>query len=460
MATPVARRSKLRVLIAADADEVDPELLQRLGSDWLIERISDPDAAWEALGTGRFDLVLASAELLESWRTRGPTASAAPTRSQALEAIDAAGRELVSLDPKLLVEMDVGQRLSWLEERVLRYCHELLHYDHFMLRVLDPQTGRLETLLASGVPEEAAALEIYARKEGAGITGYVAVTGRTYICPDVTKDPRYLPGMPGARSSLTVPLSLHDRVIGVLNVESEQPAAFREHDARIARIFAHYVAVALHILQLLAVERQATTDQLAADVDAEVADPLNDIVADAARLIEEYRQDEKLVRRLQEIIDDVDRVKHALHSVTMPRGVSGLLPRAREHDPLLEGRRILVADDEDIIRQTIADVLGKLGAITVMAADGIEATAMIRSQHFDLVLSDIKMPHCTGYDVFRVVRETHPDCPVILITGFGYDPNHSIIKASREGLAGVLFKPFKVEQMLDEVRRALTSACK
>lgn len=458
MATPVARRSKLRVLIAADAEEVDPELLKRLGSDWLIERISDPEAALEALGSGRFDLVLAPAALLESWRS-APTGKPA-ARSQPLEAIDAAGRELVSLDPKLLVEMDVGERLTWLEERVLRYCHELLHYDHFMLRVLDPQSGKLETLLASGVPEEAAELEIYARKQGGGISGYVAVTGRTYICPDVTRDPRYLPGMPGARSSLTVPLSLHDRVIGVLNVESEQPAAFSEQDARIAQIFAHYVAIALHILQLLAVERQTTTDQLAADVDAELADPLNDIVSDASKLIEQHRGDETLVRRLQEIIDDVDRVKHALHSVTMPRGVSGLLPRARQHDPLLEGRRILIADDEDIIRQTIADVLGKLGALTVMAADGIEATAMIRSQHFDLVLSDIKMPHCTGYDVFRVVRETHPDCPVILITGFGYDPNHSIIKASREGLAGVLFKPFKVEQMLDEVRRALTSACK
>ncbi len=458
MATPVARRSKLRVLIAADVDEVDRELLERLGSDWLIERIRDPQAALQALRQGRFDLVLAPAELLEAWRQAAPAGAAG--RSQSLEAIDAAGRELVSLDPKLLAEMDVGQRLGWLEERILRYCHELLHYDHFMLRVLDPQTGRLETLLASGVPEEAAELEIHARQEGSGISGYVAATGRTYICPDVTRDPRYLPGMPGARSSLTVPLSLHDRVIGVLNVESDQPAAFDERDAQVAQIFAHYVAIALHIMQLLAVERQATTDQLAADVDAELADPLNDIVSDVSRLIDAYRHDEELVRRLGEIIDDVDRVKHALHSVTMARGVSGLAPRARAHDPLLEGRRILIADDEDIIRQTIADVLGKLGAITVMAADGIEATAMIRSQHFDLVLSDIKMPHATGYDVFRVVRETHPDCPVILITGFGYDPNHSIIKASREGLAGVLFKPFKVEQMLDEVRRALTSACK
>jgi DNA-binding NtrC family response regulator len=41
------------------------------------------------------------------------------------------------------------------------------------------------------------------------------------------------------------------------------------------------------------------------------------------------------------------------------------------------------------------------------------------------------------------------------MTGFGYDPNHSIVRASQEGLSAVLFKPFKVEQLLNEVHRAL-----
>jgi FixJ family two-component response regulator len=44
---------------------------------------------------------------------------------------------------------------------------------------------------------------------------------------------------------------------------------------------------------------------------------------------------------------------------------------------------------------------------------------------------------------------------VILITGFGYDPSHSIVRARKEGLAAVLMKPFKVKQLLDECRSAL-----
>ena len=49
---------------------------------------------------------------------------------------------------------------------------------------------------------------------------------------------------------------------------------------------------------------------------------------------------------------------------------------------------------------------------------------------------------------------------VILITGFGYDPGHSIVRANREGLGAVLFKPFKVRQILDQCRAVLTAHAK
>jgi len=80
---------------------------------------------------------------------------------------------------------------------------------------------------------------------------------------------------------------------------------------------------------------------------------------------------------------------------------------------------------------------------------------MISLNQYDMVLADIRMPFKNGYEVFAAVRSQLPACQVILITGFGYDPNHSIVRANREGLAAVLFKPFKVDQLLTEVRQAL-----
>lgn len=375
-----------------------------------------------------------------------------------IDAIDTAGRELVSFDIEALSQMDVADRLQALEDGLITCCRDLLHYDNFAVRVLDRETNRLDTLLATGLTEEAKSTTIFAKAEGNGITGYVAATGKAYVCPDTTKDKRYLPGLQNARSCLTVPLWLHGKVIGVLNIESDQPAAFGDADRQFAEILARAVAHSLHTLELLAVERHATTDQLAADVDAELSVPLNDIVADVTRLIEQYPEDAKLRAGLKKLIDDVDVIKKAVHSVTEPTGVSGLMRESETRDELLANKRILVADDEDVIRETIADVLTKAGALTVMAKDGGEAIAMIRSQHFDLVLSDIKMPNRNGYEVFAAAREISEHCPVILITGFGYDPNHAIVRASKEGLAGVLFKPFKVEQLLEEIRHALANS--
>ena len=372
-----------------------------------------------------------------------------------IEAIEAAGRELVRLDADAVAEMDVGERLQLLEDKIARYSRELLHFDHFCVRVLDKQTCRLDPVVILGLPEKIDALELYALKEGNGITGYVAATGRSYLCADVTQDPHYLPGLDNARSSLAVPLLLHDQVIGVLSAESERVKAFSEDDQRVAEIFGRSIAVALHTLQLLAVERHTTAGQIASDAVAELATPLSSILVQANALIEQYPDDDNVRQHSQAVVEGVERVKQALAAMSEQPAISGLVPEQTCKDPLLCGKRILVADDEDIIRETIADMLSRNGVLTATARDGDEAVELIRSQSFDLVLSDIKMPHKNGYEVFAVTRQVSSQCPVILITGFGYDPNHSIVRASKEGLAGVLFKPFKVEKLLEEVRHAL-----
>ena len=374
-----------------------------------------------------------------------------------INAIDAAGAALVRLDTEAMAEMDVGERLQVLEDKIIKSTRDLMHFDHFCVRVLDKKSNRLETVIAGGMSEEAKSLTICATAEGNGISGYVAASGRSYIAPDISKDPRYLPGLDGARSSLTVPLRLHDQVIGILDVESDRIAAFSEDDRQFAEIFGRYVGMALHILQLLAVERSTTTGQITSDVLMELAPPLNDIVTDATNIMEDHIGHDDLRHRLHAIIDNVDLVKRTLQDMTSGSAIAGITPEKTVKDPIIEGKRILIADDEDIIRGTISDLLTKCGANTVTACDGEEAIKLVQSRSFDLVLSDIRMPGSSGYDVFAAVKKVNVHCPVILITGFGYDPNHSIVRASHEGLAAVLFKPFKVEQLLEDVRRALTS---
>ena len=375
-----------------------------------------------------------------------------------IDAIDKAAEELVSFDAEQITRLDAQQRLDLIEQKVIRYTHELMSFDHFTVHLLDKKTNKLELVLSSGMPSEVQEIPIYARQEGNGICGYVAASGRSYMCPDVEKDERYIAGIPGAKSCLAAPLMLHHEVIGVFNVESHELAAFTEEDRQFAELFAHHIAVALHILNLLVSERHQTTGQLASDVMAEITGPLNDILTDVGNLLDDYIGHDELRHRLNQISDNGVRIRDAIRQVTSRR--PGLIDRHRStasvrFDPILSGRKILVADDEEVIRETVRDVLRSYGCEVDSVGDGDVAIAAIREKEFDLVLSDIKMPTGNGYEVFSAAKDRNKDCPVILMTGFGYDPNHAIVRARREGLAAVLFKPFKVEQLLGEIRTAI-----
>lgn len=379
---------------------------------------------------------------------------------QKIDAIDAAGRELARLDIDEVAKAGPDQRLQILQDKIIRYSRDLMHFDHFAIRVLDKRSNKLEVVIADGMPADALDMDLYSHPEGSGISGYVASTGRSYICHDTEKDSRYVPGIEHAKSSLTVPLRVHDSVIGVFNIESQEVGTFDEEDRQFAEIFGRYVAIALNMLQLLVVERTTISGQMADSVVQDVAEPLNDIITAAQSLMEEYIGDDLMRKRLAAIIENVQAVRGTVREVAAgPRAVRGSgRVEVAEEDAILAGRTVLIADDEANIRTTIADILEKHGCICTVCKDGHEATNQLQQQRFDLVLSDIKMPYRNGYEIFATARRDSETIPVILMTGFGYDANHSIVRASQEGLSGVLFKPFKVEQLLERVRLGLQAS--
>jgi CheY-like chemotaxis protein len=172
--------------------------------------------------------------------------------------------------------------------------------------------------------------------------------------------------------------------------------------------------------------------------------------------MDDYIGHDDLRHKLQAIIDNVGSIRKSLRQAADgPNTILGAEQVKETQDPALSGARVLVADDEPNIRSTISDVLRKYQVTVTVAASGQDAIGKIESADFDLIVSDIKMPDKTGYDVFAAARRKSSSLPVILMTGFGYDPNHCIVRASQEGLQAVLFKPFKVDQLLSEVRKAL-----
>ncbi|MFG0330167.1 MAG: response regulator [Phycisphaerales bacterium] len=380
---------------------------------------------------------------------------------QKLDAIDQAGNELVRFQSDAIALLNTAQRLALLEDKIIAYTRDLMHFDHFNIYLLDKTTNRLTPVMNVGMPEEVNEYELYGSTTGSGISGYVAATGKSYICQDVQNDGRYLPGLENAASSLSVPLRLRDEVIGVFNIESKQPAAFTEEDRQFAEIFGRYVALALNILDLLVVERCTTSGAVAVNVIGEISHPLNDITAEANLLRDRLLKDPDSLEHLDHIISLVSTVRRKVQEVAKgPRSILGAHEAIEnaEIDPVLAGRHILVADDEPNIRDTIENVLCKRGARVTVCASGVDAIELFEGPdpvEFDLILSDISMPDRNGYEVFAAARKMSDTIPVILMTGFGYDPHHSIVRASQEGLQCVLFKPFQVEQLLEEVTKAL-----
>jgi DNA-binding NtrC family response regulator len=115
--------------------------------------------------------------------------------------------------------------------------------------------------------------------------------------------------------------------------------------------------------------------------------------------------------------------------------------------------KILVVDDEDVLRMTLAAGLELEGFTVQEAASGEAAISLLEAEPFDLVLSDVRMPGMSGGDLFRHIRERMPDLPVVLMTA--YAAEHVVRDATNEGVYAVLTKPFDIEMASSTLKRAV-----
>ncbi|MCA9115412.1 MAG: response regulator [Planctomycetaceae bacterium] len=378
---------------------------------------------------------------------------------QKLNAIYQAGLELGDLSPQEVYEMSVGDRIELLKQKILHYTEDLLEFETVEIRLVEKKTKKLEPLLAVGMGPVAADRALFAEPAGHGVTGFVASTGKSYLCEDTANDPLYLPGAPGARSSLTVPLILHDEILGTINVESPRPGAFNEHDLQFLELFSREVSMALNTLELLVAEKMTTASESTERILREVAHPVDEILNDAAWILERYIGHEPNVcDRLQRVLRHTRDIKQLIQKVG--RSITPDVPHSplppRPERPRLQNKRVLVVDSDDTVRGAAHELLGRFGCEVETAHNGDEAFLMVRSFHYDVVIADIRLPDMTGFDCFHQLRQIHEHLPVILMTGFGYDPSHSIVKARQLGLKSVLYKPFRLDQLLNEVEKAVT----
>jgi CheY-like chemotaxis protein len=378
-------------------------------------------------------------------------------------AIHQAGRQLADLTPDELADMTIEERIDLLKSNILHYSKDLLKFDVVEIRLLDPQTGRLEPLLAEGMEPVAQDRVLYARPEDNGVTGYVAATGKSYLCNDTLADPRYIEGCRDAKSSLTVALELHDRVIGTFNVESPKPGAFDTTDLQFLEIFSRDVAASLNTLELLVAEKASTAAESVEAIHGAVALPVDAILHEAVAVMEKYiGHDADVVARLQRILRNARDIKQVIQKVGETMTPTLAHAQLRQHDrrPGLANRRLLVVDADDQVRSAAHSLLERFGCTVEAARDGAEAISLVRAscgEPYDVIISDISLPDMSGYELLLKMRDLIDPVPLVLMTGFGYDPGHSIVKARQAGIELVLYKPFRIDQLLDTIDRAVAA---
>ncbi len=113
--------------------------------------------------------------------------------------------------------------------------------------------------------------------------------------------------------------------------------------------------------------------------------------------------------------------------------------------------RILVVDDEILIRESLAFVLRKEGFVVEEAENGARALELIKAKSFDVAISDIEMPEMKGIELLKKIQEFSPQTSVILITA--YASIDTAIKALRNGAYDYILKPIEFDDLLNRINK-------
>lgn len=121
-------------------------------------------------------------------------------------------------------------------------------------------------------------------------------------------------------------------------------------------------------------------------------------------------------------------------------------------------RSVLVTEDDTLVAEVLTDALQTAGYEVKVAGDGLEALAAIDERHFDVLVTDLKMPGLAGEGLIKLLRSTQPDLPIVVVTGASPVGGVDALRREGEAPVTVLLKPANLDDVVGAVARALDNA--
>ena len=115
-------------------------------------------------------------------------------------------------------------------------------------------------------------------------------------------------------------------------------------------------------------------------------------------------------------------------------------------------RRILIVDDNPNMASLLSEMLEVFDYDSIRAGDGLEAIEIIEKNRFDLVITDLRMPKMSGLDLLQKIKESTPELPVVVISGYALDEEgDSLLSNLADGFLNKPFKMADIEELLKKV---------
>jgi len=127
---------------------------------------------------------------------------------------------------------------------------------------------------------------------------------------------------------------------------------------------------------------------------------------------------------------------------------------ANDTAPGIEAYRVLVVDDEALVRWSLTEVLRKAKYRVSTASSAEDALVQLRGELFDVLITDLKMPGKDGFDLATRAKQIQPQCHVIMMTAFGDEASEE--RAKQAGIERVMDKPVKLPDVIWQIKRMMS----